>query len=57
VLTLRRVRYQFIVTGPDIEPMTFKTRHEAREWCREHFRGSPARRARRRHQEAAATKG
>jgi hypothetical protein len=43
VLTLRRVRYQFIVTGPDIEPMTFKTRHEAREWCREHFRGSPIR--------------
>jgi hypothetical protein len=23
--------------------MTFKTRHEAREWCREHFRGSPIR--------------
>jgi hypothetical protein len=41
VLTLRRDRYQ--VTGPDIEPMTFKTRHEAREWCRQHFPGSPIR--------------
>jgi hypothetical protein len=27
VLTLRRDRYQFVVTGPNIEPMTFKTRH------------------------------
>jgi hypothetical protein len=43
VLTLQRDRYQFMVTGPDIEPMTFKTRHEAREWCRQHFPGSPIR--------------
>jgi hypothetical protein len=31
------------VTGPDIEPMTFKTRREARNWCHAHFRGSPIR--------------
>ena len=43
VLTMRRVRNHFIVSGPDIEPMTFKTRAEARNWCREHFRGSPIR--------------
>jgi hypothetical protein len=43
VLTLRRVRYHFVVTGPDIEPITFKTRSEARDWCYEHFRGSPIR--------------
>ena len=43
VLTLRRVRYHYVVTGPDIEPMTFKTRREARDWCYAHFRGSPIR--------------
>jgi hypothetical protein len=45
VLTMRRVREHFVVTGPDIEP--FKTRREARDWCREHFRGSPIREIRR----------
>ena len=33
VLTLRRIRDHFVVTGPDIEPVTFKTRAEARDWC------------------------
>ena len=37
VLTMRRVREHFVVTGPDIEPMTFKTRREARDWCYAHF--------------------
>ena len=41
VLTLQRIRDHFVVTGPDIEPLTFKTRHEARVWCREHHPGSP----------------
>ena len=40
VLTLRRIRQErFEVTGPDIEPLTFKTRVEAREWCLKHYRG------------------
>ena len=44
VLTLRRIRQdRFEVTGPDIEPMTFKTRVEARDWCLTHYRGSPIR--------------
>ena len=43
VLTMRRVRDHFVVTGPDIEPVTFETRAQARDWCREHFRGSPIR--------------
>jgi hypothetical protein len=43
VLTMRRVRDHFIVTGPDIEPVTFETRREARDWCYVHFRGSPIR--------------
>ena len=47
VLTMRRIRDHFVVTGPDIEPLTFKTRREARDWCREHFRGSPIREIRR----------
>ena len=43
VLTLRRIRDHFVVTGPDIEPVTFKTRAEARRWCLEHYQGSPIR--------------
>ena len=44
VLTLRRIREdRFEVTGPDIEPVTFKTRVEARDWCLTHYQGSPIR--------------
>ena len=41
--TMRRVGGEFVVTGPDIEPMKFKTRREAREWCTVHYPGSPIR--------------
>jgi hypothetical protein len=41
VLTMRRIRDHFVVTGPDIEPVTFKTRVEARDWCLKHYQGSP----------------
>jgi hypothetical protein len=38
ILTLRRIREdRFEVTGPDIEPVTFKTRVEARDWCLTHY--------------------
>jgi hypothetical protein len=40
-LTLRLVKDDFIVTGPDIEPMKFKSRSEARDWCLKHHPGSP----------------
>ena len=40
-LTMRVVRGDFIVTGSDIEPMKFKTRPEARDWCKTHHPGSP----------------
>ena len=43
ILTMRRIRDHFVVTGPDIEPVTFKTRAEARDWCLEHYQGSPIR--------------
>ena len=33
-LTMRRVHGDFIVTGPDIAPMKFKSRPEARDWCK-----------------------
>jgi hypothetical protein len=37
ILTLRRIREdRFEVTGPDIQPVTFKTRVEARDWCLTH---------------------
>jgi hypothetical protein len=53
---MRRVRYHFVVTGPDIEPVTFETRAQARDWCREHFHGSADPRGRPRHQETPAAK-
>jgi hypothetical protein len=40
-LTLRYLRGDFLVTGPDVEPIKFKTRREARDWCDEHYPGSP----------------
>jgi hypothetical protein len=39
-LTMRLVRGDFIVTGPDIGPMKF-SRPEARDWCKTHHPGSP----------------
>ena len=33
-LILRRIRDHFVITGPDIEPMKFKSRLEAKDWCR-----------------------
>ena len=40
-LTMRLVKGDFIVTGPDIAPMKFKSRPEARDWCKTHHPGSP----------------
>jgi hypothetical protein len=40
-LTLRRIKNHFVVTGPDIEPTRFKSRPEARDWCKAHYPGSP----------------
>jgi hypothetical protein len=42
-LTMRYMRGHFIVTGPDIEPVMFKSRREAKDWCTEHHPGSPIR--------------
>jgi hypothetical protein len=38
VLTMRFQRGHFVVTGPDIEPLKFKSRREAKDWCAEHHR-------------------
>ena len=32
-LTMRVVEGDFIVTGPDIAPMKYKSRREAEDWC------------------------
>jgi hypothetical protein len=39
-LTLRDQRGHFTVTGPNIEPLKFKSRREAKDWC---ARSNPAR--------------
>jgi hypothetical protein len=41
MLTLRYIKGDFLVTGPDIEPMVFKSRREAKDWCEAHHPGSP----------------
>ena len=44
VFTLRRIRQdRFEVTGPDIEPVTFKTRARGAGLVLKHYRGSPIR--------------
>jgi len=39
-LTLRYIKGDFVVTGPEIEPIRFKTRQEAKDWCRAHLKKS-----------------
>ena len=40
-LILRYIKGDFVVTGPDIEPVQFKTRREAKDGCVAHYPGSP----------------
>jgi hypothetical protein len=40
-LTMRYTNGHFVVTGPDIQPAKFKSRPEARDWCKTHYPGSP----------------
>jgi hypothetical protein len=42
-LTMRSMRGHFIVTAPDIEPVMFNSRREAKDWSDEHHPGSPIR--------------
>jgi hypothetical protein len=34
-LTMRYIKGDFVVTGPDVPPMRFKSRPEARDWCKD----------------------
>jgi hypothetical protein len=40
-LSLRYIKGSFLVTGPDIAPMKFKSRREAKDWCARHYPCSP----------------
>jgi hypothetical protein len=40
-LTLRYIKGHFVVSGPDIPPMWFGSRPEAKDWCKAHHPGSP----------------
>jgi len=56
-LTMRMIKGAFLVTGLDGEPMEFKSRREAREWCVRTIRDRPLRdrpRRQTRRQETAA---
>jgi hypothetical protein len=39
-LTMRMVKGNFVATGPDVEPMKFNSRREAKDWCQTHHPGS-----------------
>ena len=39
--TMRYVNGHFVEFGPDISLMRFKSRAEARDWCKAHHPGSP----------------
>jgi len=46
VLTMRREHGEFVVAGPDIEPVKFRTRREPRDWCARHIPVHRSRRSR-----------
>ena len=54
MLTLRYIKGDFLVTGPDIEPMVFKSCREAKDWCEAHHPGSPVKEKFRRPREDSA---
>jgi hypothetical protein len=33
-LTMRMIKGDFVVTGPDVESMKFTSRREAKDWCK-----------------------
>ena len=39
--TMRHIKGHFVVTGPDVPPMQFRSRPGARDWCKIHYPGSP----------------
>jgi hypothetical protein len=40
-LTLRYIKGEFVISGPDLQPVSFTSRREAKDWCLKHYRGSP----------------
>ena len=40
-ITMRYINGHFVVSGPDIPSMQFKSRPEARDWCIANYPGSP----------------
>ena len=39
--TMRHIKGHFVVTGPDVPPMQFKSRREAKDWYHTRHPGSP----------------
>jgi hypothetical protein len=40
-ISMRHTKGAFLVTAKDIEPRTFASRREAKNWCAGHYPGSP----------------
>ena len=43
ILTMRYQQGHLVVSGPDIEPVKFRTRREARAWCARKYPDWPIR--------------
>jgi hypothetical protein len=39
--TMRYINGHFVSTGPDVPPMQFKLRAEARDWCKANYPARP----------------
>ena len=40
-ITMRFTKGAFLVTGKEVEARTFGSRREAKNWCADHYPGSP----------------
>jgi hypothetical protein len=40
-LTLRYIKGEFVISGPNLQPVSFTSRRRARDWCLKHYPDSP----------------
>jgi hypothetical protein len=40
-LILRYIKGEFVIGGPNLQPISFTSRRRARDWCLKHYPGCP----------------
>jgi hypothetical protein len=38
---LRYIKGEFVIGGPNLQPISFTSRRRARDWCLKHYPGCP----------------